>query len=336
MNQKRAVKYIIGFLITVCALLGLNCNMYSFRTKKFYIDTCLVIWCLISMFIFAWLYLKKLYDGFINDEFVIENAVSLFYYMNVIGGLLNYCSQILVGKGFTNLFNNSNVFEAMDYLSVDLKMLQSQIVLVVTKIILYPLVTEITLILQHLREDEDDTNVLWTLFTLYPLILSNVIPNCFFGIMILSRQGILALNQDLLNVEKEANFIQNPQQMGLHKHYYRMHRFCNLADKLDELLRMYSMICYSTMNYVNLSAIPIIAALLCNLFAITAGFFRQYYSLADTLINEESYDAFNAITNAVFLIISLIEVALHSFVAEQIVQAVRKKVISRFISLKNI
>ena len=324
MNEKQAVKYIIGFLITVCTLLGLNCNVYSFRCKKFYFNSCLVIWCLISMFIFAWLYLKKLYDSVVSEGLVIENAVSLFYYMNVISALLNYGSQILVGKEYTNIYNNSRVFEAMDYLSVDRKMLQSQIVLVVTKIILYPLVTEITLILQHVRKDEDDTNVLWTLFTLYPLILSNVIPNCFFGIMILSRQGILALNQVIQDIEKEANFIQNPQQMGLHKHFYRMHKFCNLADKLDELLRIYSMICYSTMNYINLASIPLIAALLCNLFAITAGFFQQYYSLADTLINEERYDAINAITNAIFLIISLIEVALHSFVAEQSVQAVRK------------
>ncbi|XP_023296333.1 putative gustatory receptor 94a [Lucilia cuprina] len=298
--------------------------MYSWRTKKFYINYFLVAWCITIIILFTLIYIRRLYNEVVSEELDLKNAVTLYYYMNIFGAATNFLSQLWNTKAAAHFFNTVKLFETLKYFDVDVEVIHSSLLLVTLKIIIFPIIIEITLILRQLRNDYEERSLLWTIYTLYPLVIANIIPNCLFGIFVVCRQLTMSLNRHLKELEKEANFLQNMDQILLHKPFYRMQKFCNLADKLDELAEKYSLICAQTLLYMSMCSTPLLASLLCNLFGITAGFFRQYYALADTLINEESYDVFNAITNGVFLIISFLEIALHSLVADQSIEAVKE------------
>lgn len=322
MDKTKLVQCVIGFYFVILSFIGLNANIYSWRTKKFYVNYFLLVWCITFNILFTIIYIRRLYIDIISDELDLDNAVTLFNYMNIIGAFINYLSQLVYCKASMNFFNVAQLFPTLEYFDLDMKAIHSSILLVTMKTIVFPTIIEITLILKQLRDDENKS-LLWTIYTLYPLVIVNIIPNCLFGVFVICRIFTLALNNNLSSLEKEANFLQNKEQITLHNHFYRMQKFCDLADKLDELSEKYALICSQTLAYINLCTAPLLGSLLCNLFGVTTGFFLQYYALADTIINEESYDVFNAITNGVFLIISFLEIALHSLVANQNIQAVR-------------
>lgn len=323
MIKYKLVKCVIAFYFVFLSIIGLNANVYSWRTKKFYVNYILLVWCISLNILFAIIYTRRLYNDIISDELDLKNAVKLFYYMNILGAATNYLSQLLYCKASMDFFNVAQLFSTLDYFDLDEKVLHSSILLVTMKSIIFPIIIEIILILKQLRDDDDNKSLLWTIYTLYPLVVVNIIPNCLFGVFVICRQLTLALNNNLRNLEKEANFLQNMEQIILHKRFYRMQKFCDLADILDGLMEKYALICSQTLAYISLCTMPLLASLLCNLFGITSGFFLQYYALADTIINEESYDVFNAITNGVFLSISFLEIALHSLVVNQNIEAVR-------------
>ncbi|KAM7360496.1 gustatory receptor 94a isoform 1-T1 [Cochliomyia hominivorax] len=324
MNKIKLVKCIIAFLLLMLSLLGLNTNMYSWRTKKFYVNYFLVAWNMVIIVLFTLIYIRRLYFEIMADELNLKNAVTLYYYINIFGAVTNFLSQLLNSKRTVDFFNAARFFEAMQYFDVEVEVIHSSILLVTLKTFIFPIIIEITLILRQLRDDDEDKSIFWTFYTLYPLVIANILPNCLFGVFVICRQLTLTLNRKLMKLEKDANFLQKREQIGLHKRFYCMQQFCNLADNLDELAEKYSMICKQTLAFMSLCTVPLLASLLCNLFGITAGFFHQYYALADTLINEESYDVFSAITNGVFLIISFLEIALHSLVADQSIEAVKE------------
>lgn len=323
MDKIQLVKCIIAFLLVSLSLLGLNSMMYSWRTKRFYVSYLLVAWTIAIIVLFSMIYIRRLYYEIVKEELDLKNAVTLYYYMNIMGAATSFVSQLLYSKASADFFNAEKFFEALKYFDVEVEVIHSSILLVTLKTFIFPIIIEITLILRQLRNDDEDKSLLWTIYTLYPLVLANIIPNCLFGVFVICRQLSMVLNRQLKKLEKEANFLQDTDQLDLHKGFYRMQKFCNLADTLDELAQKYTMICTQTLAFMSLCSTPFLASLLCNLFGITAGFFQQYYALADTLINEEIFDAFNAITNGVFLIISFLEIALHSFVANQSIEAVR-------------
>ena len=274
------------------------------------------------MIIFGLIYIRILYNEIVSKTFDLNSAVNLYYYMNVMATFINYISQLRISKPSCDYFNTSKLFEVLEYFTTEAIINQSIIRIIFTKIIFFPLVIECTLILRHLRNEDDGKSLLWTIYTLYPLVMANIIPNCFFGVMVICRQAIKALNNDLEKLLKEANLLQSAEQMHLQKNFYRMQKFCNMADKLDELSLIFGVICKQTISYMELAAIPLFASLVCNLFGVTAGLFQQYYAVADTFINDDEYDVFDALTNGVFLVISFLEIAMHSLIADQSISAV--------------
>ena len=322
MVQKNTVKFLIGLLIFICTFIGLNNTMYSFRTKRFYVNYGFILWAIISMIIFGVIYIRIFYNEIVSKTFDLNSAVNLYYYMNVMAAFINYISQLRISKPSCDYFNTSKLFEVLEYFTIEAIINQSIIWMVFTKIIIFPLAIESTLILRHLRNEDNEKSLLWTIYTLYPLVMSNIVPNCFFGVMVVCRQAINALNSDLEKLLKEANLLQRAEQMHLHKNFYRMQKFCNMADKLDELSLIFNLICSQTISYMKLAEIPLLASLVCNLFGVTAGLFQQYYAVAGTFINDDEYDAFDALTNGVFLVISFLEIAMFSLVADQSISGV--------------
>ncbi|XP_075144769.1 putative gustatory receptor 94a [Haematobia irritans] len=266
---------------------------------------------------FVLLYVKNIYDDFISDQIDLTNASSLYFYMNIVASLVNYTSQLLQTKSIMHFYNTVPLFPIIRYLDIKTKSVKNSVLLIFIKIVLFPIIIEINLVVRELRSGRPDANIWKTLYSLYPTLLANFVPNCIFAGFVVCRECMIALGHQLNAVEKEANFYQNAKQMILHKPFYRMQIFCNLSDKVDELSTKYTSICYYTMEFIELGAMPILCSLLSNLLGITAGFFQQYYAIADTMINEETYNFFDALTNGVFLVLSFSEIGLLSIMANE-------------------
>uniref|UniRef100_A0A454A0P1 Gustatory receptor n=1 Tax=Stomoxys calcitrans TaxID=35570 RepID=A0A454A0P1_STOCA len=323
MDKYFLIKVLIGLCIGIVSAVGLLGTMYSFRRKRFYISLPLIIWGMLVNVTFVLLYVKNIYDDYVSDQIDLKNASSLYYYMNIICSLANYVSQVIQTKAIMNFYNSVPLFETIRFLDITAKAVRSSGILVFVKVILFPIIIEINLLVREMHTGPD-FNIWQTFYALYPTVLANFLPNCIFSGFVICRETMIALGGHLRLIEKEANFYQDVRQMTLHKPFYRMQIFCDLSDKVDVLAGHYTSICYYTTAFMQLGAMPILFSLLSNLFGITAGFFQQYYAIADTMINEESYNLFDAMTNGVFLVISFSEIALLSMVANECIEKIRE------------
>lgn len=274
------------------------------------------------MFLFITLYSIRLFNAYKIGQLDITNAVTLYHCISLVGAVVNYISQLICSKAYCEYYNTSCLFEIMTYFRAETVVYHKELFLLITKIFLFPIVVEITLLLRQMYDSNESQKLIFTLYTLYPLIIANIVPNILYGGMVICKRSALALNRDLVRIKNEANFLQKAEQILLHKKFYRMQRYCCLADNLDELSEKYTIICVQTLAYTKLAAPPFLASLLCNLFGITTNLFRQYYALADTLINNKTYDVFDALTNGIFLMISFLEIAMHSYITDQCIEAV--------------
>lgn len=276
------------------------------------------------MIVFIMVYTLRLYNDYKSGELDITNAVTLYHCISLVGAVIGYVTQLVYCKGYCKYYNTLRLFEIMTYFKAETVVFHKEVFLSLTKLFLFPVVIEITLILRQLQEYDESKSLMSTLYTVYPLIAANIAPNILFAGMVICNRAARALNKAVVKIKNEANFLQKPEQILLHKQFYRMQRYCCLADNLDELSEKYTMICVQIMAYTELSAPPLLASLLCNLFGITTGLFRQYYAVVDTFINNETYDVFRALTNGVFILISFLEIAMHSYVTGQSIEAVSR------------
>lgn len=329
MDKIVVVKFFIGLLTGILCIVGLLTSMYSFQRKRFYISSLLIAWSLVVIASFMYLYVKRIYDDFISDQIDLKNAVSIYYYTNIVGSLVNYFSHLIQTKAILEYYNSVPIFDTLRAFDMNPKIVRSSALMVFFKIIIFPVIIETNLVLRELR-NEHDRNLWRTLYSVFPMIIANFLPNCVFAGFVLCRECMSSLNRQLEMIEKEANFYQGVKQMILHKPFHRMQIYCDLSDKVEHLAEKYAIICMYTLKYMDLNSLPILCSLLSNLFGITAGFFQQYYAIADTMINEESYDLFDAMTNAVFLAISFLEIALLGVVANECLENVSSCVFKNY------
>ncbi|XP_061394421.1 putative gustatory receptor 94a [Musca vetustissima] len=272
--------------------------------------------------------LRQLYIAYNDDKINLANAEILYYYIGIVAVILTYILQLVRSNEIKTFVSQVPLLELMDYFELNQRAVKSSIVKIVVKTLLFPIILEINLIIRQRRKD--------TVINLFPLVASNFLPNCVFSALVICYHYMQALNSYLEKVEKDANLYQDVKQMILHKPFHRMQAFCNMADKLDELSEKYSIICKNILKYVEINSVAILAALLCNLFAITGGLFQQYNALADTLINKESYDLFDAMTNGVFLAIAIADIALYGSMANDCLEMVQEtSIILKRIQLNN-
>ncbi|XP_061394420.1 putative gustatory receptor 94a [Musca vetustissima] len=311
MNEVKVVKFFLTLMTALLIGVGLLNLMYSFRRKRFYISPLLIVWSLTIFTVCLYVFGKRFYEEFRTDQMDLKNAVSIYYYLSIVCSMVNYFSQFLKIKDLLEFYNQVPVFDCLCYFNINPRSVKKSALLTFIKIILFPIIVEVNLIIRELHGGGgEEPNLVGTLYNLYPMVIANFLPNCLFAGFVLCREGMKALNSRLLTIEKEANLYQDKKQMKILSNFQRMQIFCDLSEKLDELCEKYNAICSYTLAYVDLLAMPLVFSLLSNLFGITAGCFQQYYAIADTMINEEPYDMFDAMTNGVFLAISFSEIAL--------------------------
>ncbi|XP_028894351.2 putative gustatory receptor 94a [Zeugodacus cucurbitae] len=315
MQHLKWVKICVGITIGNLMLFGFSAHGISLRNYRFYNSYITALYSLTIAIAFTVCYGQSMLNDWQQNQFDLENVIKLYSYMNITSVIINYLTVLLLSRTFVRFFNGVSLFETLKFFDVSAKTVIVSVRLVILKAILIPVIYEVTLILQQLR-NEPDKHLLWTLYTLLPMVLSQMLPHLFFGTLVISKVLMETLNERLSEIANETNCMQTALQMKLHKPYYRMQRFCDLADRLDLLAQKYQIICRQTTTYLQLLSAPLICSLLCNLCGITVGCFRQYLAIAETFVNNEPYDVFHALTNAVFLAISVIEVMLQGHISD--------------------
>ncbi|XP_069961673.1 putative gustatory receptor 94a isoform X2 [Bactrocera oleae] len=323
MQHLKWVKICVGIIFGNLMLFGFSAHGISLSKGRFYHSYIIAMYALAIAITFTVSYGQSMLNDWQNDEFDLENVTKLYSYMNIISVIINYLTALILSKTFVRFFNTVALFDTLKFFEVSARTVMVSVRLVILKALLIPVIYEVTLLLQQIR-NEPDKHLLWTLYTVLPLILAQMFPNIFFSALVISKVLVETLNERLCEIVNEVNCMQSTLQMSLHKPYYRMQRFCDLADRLDLLAQKYDIICRQMTKYLQLLSAPLICSLLCNLCGITVGCFRQYLAIAETLVNNEPYDVFQASTNAVFLAISVIEVMLQAQISDNNVVKVQE------------
>ncbi|XP_067618723.1 putative gustatory receptor 94a [Eurosta solidaginis] len=316
MQEYKKGKIVLNIVVISFMLFGLAAHYISLRELRFYNSKIITLYSLMIALTFTIIYGNSMWGDLQTNQWDLKNAVKLYSYMNIVASVINYLTAIILSRVFVCYFNSVQLFGYIKFFKISGKMVIDSVRIVFLKSFLIPTIYEATLVVQQIHNDSS-INLLLTLHTLLPMIISQVFPNLFFIALVTCKMLMVTLNERLGEIVKEVNFMQSAAQMRIQKPYYRMQRYCELADRLDTLAQKYRLICQHTTKYVQLLAAPLIYSLLCNLCGITCGCFTQYLAIADTLVNNEPYDVFNVIINAVFLGISIIEVLLQGQISNE-------------------
>lgn len=252
-----------------------------------------------------------------------SHTIEIYCYMNVCVCLINYVTQWEKSSQIIGFQNSVPLFKILNSLDISMKVVTKSFTYSTIKTFACPLVEYVALSLYQ-RRAHPELN--WTSFatarTMLPVVVANQINNCFFGGLVIADLVLSSINQNLEDIVKEANMLQTPVQMGLNKPYYRMRRFCELADGLDELVEKYYYCAILSKGYLRFTDWSMVLSLLMNLIGITLGFFNQYMAIADHYINEEPFDFYLAMVVLVFLSVPFMELVMVARISNQTLREV--------------
>ncbi|XP_016996306.2 putative gustatory receptor 97a [Drosophila takahashii] len=306
-------------------LYGVYLGRFSFRRKKFVFSKGVTIYGFIVASIFGICYVWNIYREISTGQIGGRHTIGIYCYMNVLVCLFNYVTQWEKTLQIIRFQNSVPLFKVLDSLDISAMIVWRAFIYSVLKILICPLIgyTTLTLYQRRIQPDLQWTS-LATARTMLPLIVSNQINNCFFGGLVIANLIVAAVNNKLHGIVKEANMLQSPVQMNLQKPYYRMRRFCELADCLDELAEKYSLTAGCSRNYLRFTDWSMVLSMLMNLIGITMGFYNQYLAIADYYINEEPFDLFLAIVLLVFLAVPFLELVMVARISNQTLLETRR------------
>ncbi|XP_052852762.1 putative gustatory receptor 97a isoform X2 [Drosophila gunungcola] len=306
-------------------LYGVYLGRFSLRRKKFLFSKVVTIYSIFVATIFGTCYIWNIYKELYAGQISSRHTIGIYCYMNVFVCLFNYVTQWVLTGQIIRFQNKIPLFKVLNSLDMSVKIVWKAVTLTILKIFICPLIGYITLILYQKRTQPDSQwTSLTTVRTMLPLIVSNQINNCFFGSLVIANAIVAAINQKVHVIVKEANKMQSSVQMDLNKPYYRMRRFCELADRLDELAEKYCLTAGCSKRYVRFTDCSMVLSMLMNLIGITMGFYNQYLAIADYYINEEPFDLFLAIVLLIFLAVPFLELVMVARISNQTLLETRR------------
>ncbi|XP_060650889.1 putative gustatory receptor 94a, partial [Drosophila nasuta] len=312
------VHFLLVTLIFMLTLFGLFANRFTLRGRHRYIfSKKYLAYAMLVTAIFTTIYVRQMYKDYTMSQLNLRDAVKLYSYMNIIVAIINFITQMIMSKTVARMMSGVPLFDTIESLPIDGRVVLTSVMLAMIKVLGFPFVMEMALIVQQKR-NQPDLRWSWTLYTLFPMVISNFLNNCYFGAMIVIKNIIQALNDRLKLQVQQVNLMQNPKHKELYSKYYRIQRFCSLADELDVLAAQYKMICSQSTDYMALMSLSIVLSLICHLLGITVGVFNQYYAIAESAMGKKPYDAFGAFINLVFLSISILEIALLTYLSNDL------------------
>ncbi|XP_030370416.1 putative gustatory receptor 97a [Scaptodrosophila lebanonensis] len=310
-----------SFIVTIFlnTLYGLFLCRFKNRREKFVFSKPVAIYCVVVASAFAAFYVRNIYENYINGLLKMRDTVLLYLDMNVGLCLINYVTQWAMTWEVTAFQKTIPIIETLNSFNMDMASIWRIFIVSAIKMWGFPVVVGVVLILQQGRSSLT-FSVMRASQTLFPLIVGNQLNNSFFGSVVVAKVVLTACNKELRKVLLEVNMMQTPLQMRLNKPYYRMKRFCELADYLDDLALRYTIAITRSMDYLRLTALSLICSLLINLVGFTVGFFNQYQAIADHFINGKPYDLIYEFTHFVFLLVPFLEIALLARVSNSVVE----------------
>ncbi|KAM8707078.1 hypothetical protein ACLKA7_011219 [Drosophila subpalustris] len=272
--------------------------------------------------VFTSIYVRQMYLDYTTAQLNLRDAVKLYSYMNITVAIINFITQMLMSKTVARMMSNVPLFETLSSIPIDTRTIMTSVLMALIKVLGFPFVLEVALIVQQNR-NEPHLKWTWTLYNLFPMVISNYLNNCYFGAMIIAKNVLEALNAKLKLQVQEVNLMQHEDNKKLYSKYYRIQRFCTMADELDDLLAKYKMICSQSTDYMALMSLSIVLSLICHLLGITVGCYNQYIAIAESVIGKKPYDAFGAFINLVFLTISILELTLLTYLSNDVLAETR-------------
>ncbi|KAH8286118.1 hypothetical protein KR054_002772 [Drosophila jambulina] len=240
--HRRMVKMLTITLVIFMTVFGLLANNYHrrsrerFRFNKFYLAYAM-LWTIA----FSTVYGRQIYKEYSQGQINLKDAITLYSYMNITVAVINYVTQMMISHRVAKMMSRVPFFQTLKTLRLDSRSLYTSITLAMVKTIAFPLTLEVAFILEQ-RRTHPEVSLIWTLYKLFPLVISNLLNNCYFGAMIVVNEMLKALNRQLEAQQQEVNLLQREDQLKLTTAYFRMQRFCSLADELDRLAGTYKMI----------------------------------------------------------------------------------------------
>jgi len=325
--HQRMVKFLTITLIVFMTAFGLLANRYrSGSRQRFRFSKAYLLYALLWTIAFSLVYGRQIYKDYLRGQINLKDAITLYSYMNITVAVINYVTQMIISDHVARMLSRVPFFDTLKTLRLHSRSLYSSITLALVKTIMFPLTLEVAFILQQ-RRQHPEMSLIWTVYRLFPLVISNLLNNCYFGAMVVVKEMLNALNLRLELQLQEVNLLQRKDQLKLYTRYYRMQRFCSFADELDKLAYRYRLIYVHSGKYLTPMSLSMILSLICHLLGITVAFYSLYYSIADTFILGKPYDGLGSLINLVFLLISLAEVTLLSHLCNNLLVATRRSAV---------
>ncbi|XP_034131487.1 putative gustatory receptor 94a [Drosophila guanche] len=326
-THRRMVKILTILLIVFMTVFGLLANRYDSRSRqRFKLSKAYLAYAMLWAITFTGIYGHQIYQDYVQGQLNLRDAVSLYGYMNITVAVINYATQMIMNDAVARTMSRVPLLETLNMFHLDNASLLLSIGVAMFKAVGFPLILETAFILQQ-RRLEPESSLIWTVYRLLPLIISNLLNNCYFGAMIVVKEILKAINVRLESQRQQVNLMQREDQLKLNTPFYRMQKFCAFADELDKLAGRYMVIYVHCDKYLSLMSLSIILSLICHLLGMTVGFYSQYYALADTFIAGKPYDGLGALINLVFLLISFTEINMLAQLCDNLLVATRRTVI---------
>ncbi|XP_030371560.1 putative gustatory receptor 94a, partial [Scaptodrosophila lebanonensis] len=335
-GRTRLVYFLLVIMLALLTIFGLFSIRYKSQgRRRFVFSRIYLAYTMVITIAFTITYTHQMYEDYRSSQLDLRDAVKLYSYMNITVTIINFVTQMFKVKQVARLMSQVPLFDTLREFSVGDTLLRS-VVTSIVKVIGFPFIIGITMFLQQQRY-EPELSGMWSVHKLFPMIVSNLLNNSFYGVMIIVKAILKTLNIRLMRHVRLVECMQKEEKLKLHTIYYSMQKYCTWADEIDALSIKYRIICIHATNYTALVSLSMVLSLLCHLLGITVGFFNQYSALADTFIDGQSYDAFSALTNCVFLIISILEITLLAQLANDIlVETQQTGIILQNLSLQRV
>ncbi|XP_017131405.1 putative gustatory receptor 94a [Drosophila elegans] len=322
--HRHIVKLMTITLVAFLTAFGLLANRYHPGSReRFRFSKAFLAYDLLWTTAFSLVYGREIYKDFNQGQINMKDATTLYSYMNITVAVINYVTQMTISGHVAKMMSRVPFFETLKTFRLDSRSLYKSIALALVKSFGFPLTLEVAFMLQQ-RRQHPEMSFIWTLYRLFPLVVSNLLNNCYFGAMMVVKEMLNALNARLESQLQEVNMLQRKDQLKLYTRYYRMQRFCTMADELDQLEHRYRLIYVHAGKYLTPMALSMILSLVCHLLGITVGFYTLYSAMADTFIMGKPYDGLGSLISLVFLLISLAEISLLALLCSNLLEATRR------------
>ncbi|KAH8359928.1 hypothetical protein KR093_009592 [Drosophila rubida] len=297
-------------------LYGLLPCRFSISRRKFVFSKSMAIYCFMVATIFGIYYVNHMWKEYASGQLGQLDIIQIYCYVNTIAALLNYVTQWAIMGDILHFVNNLPLFSTINYFDITLMSVRRSVIFVLIKMFGFPLMLQLAALFYQ-KHKQTELSWMHSSITMIPILLGNQLNNCFFGGILIAHGLFMHINKVLRQMLAEVNRLQTPLGMFLHKPYYRMQRFCDLADQLDELARKYTQIANFSRKYLVLTSFSLVLSLAINLFTTTLACYMQYQSIADYVFIEEAYDVTKALSHFVFLLVPFLEIILMARVSQQ-------------------